>query len=254
MLIDSHSHIYLEQFDDDRQEAIDNALNNGVQKIVLPNIDSLSIESMQKTKQTWPDIFEMALGLHPTSVNLEYKSELTKIFTDFYRDDYVAIGEIGIDLYWDLTYCQQQKDAFDYQLSLAQKHDLPVIIHSRNSFKEVIDVLKPHLNSGIKGVFHCFPGNYQEAKQVVDYGFYLGIGGVLTYKKSNMLEVVEQIPLEHIILETDSPYLSPVPKRGKRNEPAYVKYVADKISEITGKDFEHICNITSLNSKELFKL
>ncbi len=254
MLIDTHSHIYLEQFDQDRQDVVDNALNSKVNKIILPNIDSNTVLAMHKVKDQWPSLFKMALGLHPTSVDTEYNVELDKVFNNFSSDKYVAIGEIGIDLYWDISYKEFQKSAFDYQLNFAVKNNLPVIIHSRNSFNEVFDILKMYVPLGIRGVFHCFPGDYIQAKKIVDFGFYIGVGGVLTYKKSNMVDVVEKISLDHIILETDSPYLSPVPKRGKRNEPAYVKYVAEKLSEIIAEDFDKVCEITTLNARQLFKL
>ncbi len=254
MLVDTHSHIYLEHFNDDRQVVIDNALANGVHKILLPNIDSSSVLAMLDAKNERPDVFEMALGLHPTSVNDKYEIELENIFNYFDKSRFVAIGEIGIDLYWDKTFYEQQKIALDYQLEFALKQNLPVIIHSRNSFDEIIDIVKPFVPRGIRGVFHCFPGDVDQAKKVVDMGFYLGIGGVVTYKKSDMMEVVKNIPLESILLETDSPYLSPVPKRGKRNEPAYVKYVADKISELTGRDIDEVSEISTVNAKELFNL
>jgi TatD DNase family protein len=254
MLIDTHSHIYLEEFDKDRLEVVENAKNSGVGSIVLPNIDSESIPKMKQVVKSDSGYFKMALGLHPTSVKQNFKSELQSVFADFDPTDFVAIGEVGIDLYWDKTYFSEQKYVFDFQIELSKKHGLPLIIHSRNSFDEIIDVLIPHVKSGLKGVFHCFPGNLAQAKQVIDYGFYIGIGGVLTYKNSNMPEVVQGVPLERILLETDSPYLSPIPKRGKRNEPAYLKYIADKIAEITHTNFEKVASITTKNAQTLFGL
>lgn len=254
MLVDTHSHIYLEEFDVDRDEVVENAKKSGVGLIILPNIDSESISKMKQVANSDPDYFRMALGLHPTSVNQNYKSELMSVFADFDPSDFVAIGEVGIDLYWDKTYFSEQQYVFDFQIELSKKHGLPLIIHSRNSFDEIIDVLKPHIASGLKGVFHCFPGNLKQAKQVVDYGFYIGIGGVLTYKNSNMPEVVRGLPLDRILLETDAPYLTPVPKRGKRNEPAYINYIADKIAEFTQTDVEKVASITTKNAKTLFSL
>ncbi len=254
MLIDSHSHIYLKEFNDDRQKVIDNAISNGVEKIILPNIDSSSIFDMNYTYNINTELFEMAIGLHPTSVKSDYKKELDLVFKNFNDKKYIAIGEIGIDLYWDKTFVTQQKDAFDFQLALALKYNLPVIIHSRESFDEIIDVLKPYFKKGITGVFHCFPGDVEQAKLVVENGFYIGIGGVLTYKKSNMPDVVKKIPLEYIILETDAPYLSPVPKRGKRNEPAYLIHIAEALSNIIEVDYNKVCKQTTDNSKKLFKL
>ncbi|MDD4150925.1 MAG: TatD family hydrolase [Bacteroidales bacterium] len=254
MLIDTHSHIYLEEFDNDIDDVIKNAVDAGIEKIILPNIDFYTINKMKNVKLAYPLITELAIGLHPTSVDANYKKSLDLIFNDFNVSEYVAIGEVGIDLYWDKTFIEHQKTAFDYQIELAKKYNLPIIIHSRNSYDEIIDVLKPHIKSGIRGVFHCFPGNSNQAKMVIDMGFYIGIGGILTYKNSNMPEVVEKIPIEYILLETDAPYLSPVPKRGKRNEPAYVKYVAEEISHITGTPFEEVCKITSDNAKQVFYL
>ena len=254
MLIDTHSHIYLEQFDNDLDRVIKNAVEVGVEKIILPNINFDSIIKMQAVKLAYPLITELAIGLHPTSVNYNYKKSLNLIYNGFDIAEYVAIGEVGIDLYWDKTFIEQQKDAFDYQIELAKLYNIPIIIHSRNSFDDIIDVLKPHVSSGVKGVFHCFPGNSKQAKLVIDMGFYVGIGGILTYKNSNMPEVVENIPLEYILLETDAPYLSPVPKRGKRNEPAYVKYVAEMIARIAATSYESVCKITGDNAKQVFGL
>jgi TatD DNase family protein len=254
MIIDTHCHIYLEEFDSDRQNVIDAAVAEGVEKIILPNIDFSSINKMMEVKNRNHEIFELALGLHPTSVKADYKQDLEQIFENFDSNKYVGIGEVGIDLYWDTTFLKQQKDVFDFQIEIAKKHDLPVIIHSRNSFDEIIDVLKPHIGSEIRGVFHCFPGDYLQAKKVIDFGFHIGIGGVLTYKKSNMPDVVTRVPLESILLETDAPYLSPVPMRGKRNEPSFLKHIALSMAQITGNTYDQICTITTKNAKSLFKL
>ncbi len=254
MIIDTHCHIYLEEFDSDRQNVIDTAVAEGVEKIILPNIDFSSINKMMEVKNRNNEIFELALGLHPTSVKADYKQDLEQIFEKFDLNKYVGIGEVGIDLYWDTTFLKQQKDAFDFQIEIAKKHGLPVIIHSRNSFDEIIDVLKPHIGSGVRGVFHCFPGDYLQAKQVIDFGFHIGIGGVLTYKKSDMPDVVAKVPLDSILLETDAPYLSPVPMRGKRNEPSFLKHIALSMAQITGNTYDQICTITTKNAKSLFKL
>ncbi|MDD2635238.1 MAG: TatD family hydrolase [Bacteroidales bacterium] len=254
MLIDTHSHIYLKEFDDDLDNVIQNAVNVGVEKIILPNINLSSIAKMKAVKLAYPLLTELAIGLHPTSIDDNYKKELDAMFCDFNPTQYVAVGEVGIDLYWDKTFIKQQKDAFNDQIEFAKIHNIPIIIHSRNSFDEILDVLKPHIKSGINGVFHCFPGNTEQAKCVVDMGFYIGIGGVLTYKNSNMPAVVKNIPLQYILLETDAPYLSPVPKRGKRNEPAYVKYVAEAIAYLTGDTYETVCATTGANAKQVFGL
>ncbi|MDR2835341.1 MAG: TatD family hydrolase [Bacteroidales bacterium] len=253
MLIDTHCHLYLDEFKVDFEKVCQDALENGIEKIVLPNIDSESIESMffvlkQKTSFLYP-----TLGLHPTSVNENYQEEIKKIF-NYNFENIVAIGEIGIDLYWDKTFLKEQKMAFDYQINLAIEKNLPVIIHSRNSMNEIFDILKIYKNKNLKGIFHCFPGSYEQAKLVVDMGFYLGIGGVLTFKNASLAKVVEKMPLENLVLETDAPYLTPVPFRGKRNEPAYIKIIAEKIAEIKNINFSEVEEKTSENANEIFKL
>lgn len=252
MIIDTHSHLYLEQFDEDRVSVIKRAIDEGVEAVILPNIDRGSVNDLRNLYIEDKSFFKCALGLHPTSVKKDFQKEIDFILNQ--DIPIIGIGEIGIDLYWDKTYIKEQKIAFDYQLTIAVERNLPVIIHSRNSFDEVIEVLKPHVNNGIKGVFHCFPGDYKQAELVVDMGLYIGIGGVLTYKKSDLPELIAKLPLEHIVLETDAPYLSPVPKRGKRNEPSYLKYVISQISEITNVPYNDVCSITTTNAKKLFKI
>ena len=257
MLIDTHSHIYSEEFDADRKEAISRAKTDGVSHIVLPNIDLSSIERLSSLAKSDTDFFYVANGLHPTSVNADFKSELNEIFADATfgsLPNVVAIGEIGMDLYWDDTYMKEQKEALDFQLEYAREKNLPVIIHCRNAFKQIMDVMSAGGRSGLTGVFHCFSEDYEAAKHVVDMGFYIGVGGVLTYKKSTLPDVVAKIPLTSILLETDSPYLAPVPHRGKRNEPAFVACVAEKLSQIIGRDYEDVCDVTSFNAKKLFNL
>ncbi|MDD3741619.1 MAG: TatD family hydrolase [Bacteroidales bacterium] len=251
-MIDSHCHIYLDEFLNDRSEAINRAISSGITHMVLPNIDNSSINQMTELSSQYPDIFINTLGLHPTSVKSDYKEQLEIIFSNHILIN--GIGETGIDLYWDKTYLKEQQESFDYQLDKACNLKLPIIIHSRNSLNEVIDIVKNYVSKGITGVFHCFPGNAEEAKKIIDFGFYLGIGGVVTYKNSNMKEVVSAIPLEHILTETDSPYLTPVPFRGKRNEPYYLKYIIEKIAEIKNCDKNTVNNITTENCKRLFKL
>lgn len=251
MIIDTHCHLYLKEFSDDRLEVIERAKQEGVVKILLPNIDVDSVSSLENLFMTDQDFFANALGLHPTSVNKDYKSIVESILNS--KLNIVAIGEIGIDLYWDKTYFKEQQEAFAIQLNIAKERNLPVIIHSRNSFDEVMDILTPFAKQGVTGVFHCFPGNLAQAKKVIDLGFYLGIGGVLTYNKSDLPEVIKNVPLETILLETDAPYLSPVPKRGKRNEPSYLKYVAEKISLLKFMEYDIICHQTTANAVELFR-
>lgn len=257
MLIDTHSHIYSEEFDADRNETIARAKEVGVEKIILPNIDCSSLERLASLAKTDENYFYVANGLHPTSVKTEYKSELDSIFSDSTFDmlpNLVAIGEIGMDLYWDDTFAKEQEIVLDYQLTYAKEHCLPVIIHCRNAFSQIMDVMAAYKSSGLTGIFHCFSENYEAARQVLDMGYYIGIGGVLTYKKSTLPEVVSKVPLSSIVLETDSPYLAPVPHRGKRNEPAFVACVAEKMASLLGYDYDQVCEITSVNVKKLFKI
>jgi TatD DNase family protein len=257
MLIDTHSHIYSEEFDADREETITRAKAAGVGKIVLPNIDCSSLERLASLAKTDTSYFYVANGLHPTSVNADYKKELDVIFsaeTFGSLSNLVAIGEIGMDLYWDDTFEREQKYIFDFQLTYAKEHGLPVIIHCRNAFAQIMDVMEAYKPSGLTGVFHCFSEDYEAARQVLDMGYHIGIGGVLTYKKSVLPEVVSKVPLSSIVLETDSPYLAPVPHRGKRNEPSFVACVAEKMSSILERSYDDVCEITSDNAKKLFKI
>jgi len=255
MLIDTHSHIYAEEFDTDRKETIERAKAAGVSHIILPNIDTSSIERLSSLAKSDTSYFYVANGLHPTSVNSDYRSELDVIFSDSTIEmlsNIVSVGEIGMDLYWDDTYISEQKYVFDYQLSYAKSKNLPVIIHCRNAFPQIMDVLDAYKGVGLTGVFHCFSEDYEAAKRVLDMGFLIGIGGVLTYKKSTLSEVVAKVPLTSILLETDSPYLAPVPHRGKRNESAYIACIAEKLSLILSRDYDEVCDITSCNAKKLF--
>ena len=257
MLIDTHSHIYAEEFDLDRDETISRAKAAGVEHIVLPNIDSSSIERLSSLAKSDAEYFSVANGLHPTSVGAGYKAELEYIYSDAtfaMSPNVVAIGEIGMDLYWDDTYRDEQKYVLDFQLSYAQEKGLPVIIHCRNAFSQIMDVMSAGDRNGLTGVFHCFSEDYEAAKRVVDMGFYIGVGGVLTYKKSLLPDVVSRIPLSAVLLETDSPYLAPVPHRGKRNESSFLTSVAEKLSLVLARDCSEICEITTMNAKKLFGL
>jgi TatD DNase family protein len=251
MLIDTHCHLYLEEFEEDVDIVIERAMENDVKKIILPNIDSRTVAKMNKLQSGYKNILYSTLGLHPTSVKEDFKDELANIFSNDISN-IVAIGEIGIDLYWDDTFYKEQQEVLEFQLNFAHDNNLPVIIHSRNSMKEIFDVLSLYKNKGISGVFHCYPGDYEQAGKVIDSGFYLGIGGVLTYKKSILPEIISKIPLDYIITETDAPYLTPVPYRGKRNEPSYIKIIAEKISEIKKLDFNEVSQKTTQNAYKLF--
>jgi len=252
MFIDTHSHIYGEEFKEDREEVIGRARSAGVEKIILPDIDAESRPAMLELQEQHPDMLFPAIGLHPTSVNENYKTELKKVEKELGERTYYGIGECGIDLYWDKTYYKEQLYVFSYQLGLAKETGLPVIIHSRDSLDEIFKALKPY--PYIKGVLHCFPGNAEEARRAVGSGFLLGIGGVVTFKNSSMAQVVRDIGPDALVLETDSPYLTPVPHRGKRNESGYIPVIAQKIAELTGKDIKKIEEITTRNAMNLFTL
>ncbi|NQU88674.1 MAG: TatD family hydrolase [Mariniphaga sp.] len=252
MLIDSHSHIYSEDFNDDRDEAIQRAINADIQKIILPNIDSTSVESMLKLSEKFPDICYPLIGLHPTSVNENYKSELENVENWLDKRKFYGIGEIGIDLYWDKTFLKQQEEVFLYQIRIAKKLKLPIVIHVRNSFNEVFSIIEKEVDESLTGIFHCFSGTLEEAQKVIQIEFKLGIGGVVTFKNSELSNVLKHIDIQHLVLETDSPYLTPAPFRGKRNESSYLVYIAKKIAEIYSCSLEQVAQTTSENVINLF--
>lgn len=256
VLADSHTHLYLEEFDDDREQVIARALNNGVCYMFLPNIDSGSIQQMLALSERFPDHCFPMIGLHPTSVKANFHEELATVLghLENHRKKFFGIGEIGIDLYWDKTFYHEQLSALSAQLDLGIKYDLPVIIHTRNSFDLAIDAIRKKNSSSLKGIFHCFGGNFQQAKEAVDAGFKLGIGGIITYKNSGLQKVVEAIGLEHLVLETDAPFLPPVPHRGQRNEPSYIPLIAGKVAEIKNMTIEKVAEITTRNVLSLFQL
>ena len=253
-MIDTHSHIYSEEFDKDRDEVIQRAIDIGIKKIILPNIDSTSLARMLNLESKYPDFCFSAIGLHPTSVKNDYKNELDIIKSELERKEYIAIGEIGIDLYWDKSFLKEQIIVFKQQLDWSIQYNLPIIIHIRDAFDETMEVLKEYKNEGLRGVFHSFTGNNEQAKQIIDYGgFYIGINGIVTFKNSGLAETVSNIPLQYILLETDAPYLTPTPYRGKRNESSYIKLILDKLSSILSINKNEIEEITDLNSYKLFK-
>ncbi|MBP6979352.1 MAG: TatD family hydrolase [Bacteroidales bacterium] len=251
---DTHTHLYLDAFDHDRDQVIQSALEKHVEVMLLPNIDRSSIDSMQQLCSRYPGICLPMMGLHPTSVNGTYEEELQMIDKCLEHPSYVAVGEIGMDLYWDHTYQREQELVFRHQISLALEKHLPVVIHSRNAIDRIIEILQDYRDSGLTGVFHCFSGSLYQARQIIEMGFYLGIGGVLTFQKSGLAHVVSQVDLEHILLETDSPFLAPVPYRGKRNESAYLPLVAEKLAEIRGTTTADVAGITTANARKLFAL
>lgn len=252
MLIDTHSHIYSEDFNTDIDEVVQNAYNNDIKKIVLPNIDSGTIKRLVDLSISYPHICYPLMGLHPTSVATDYKEELKAVEYWLDKHKFYGIGEIGIDLYWDSTYKKEQEDAFRYQIKLAKSLQLPIVIHLRNSFNEVYEIVKEEQDGSLKGIFHCFSGNEDEAGKIIDLGFLLGIGGVLTFKNSSLSEVIKKIDLKHLVLETDAPYLTPVPKRGRRNESSFLVYIAQKLAETFQIPVEKVAKITTSNARELF--
>lgn len=254
VLVDTHAHLYSNAFAADRHEMVQRALDAGVQQMLLPNIDVASIAGMLALEEAYPEHCFAMMGLHPCSVKANYEEELAVMRAWLDRRSFVAIGEIGIDLYWDKTFVEEQKRAFLEQASWAMAFDLPIVIHARESTDMLIELVSGVNDKRLRGVFHCFTGNQAQAEAIVELGFKLGIGGVLTYKTSDLSQVLPQIPLEHILLETDSPYLPPVPYRGKRNESAYTKLVAERLSEVYGLSVEEIGRQTTHNARELFRL
>jgi len=255
IFIDTHTHLYLDEFSDDLNQVVEKAINKGVKYMLLPNIDSTSIEKMLKLCQTFPDNCFPMIGLHPTSVKSNFENELKIVENYLAKSNFYAIGEIGIDLYWDKTFYKEQLEAMRFQIHLAKERNLPIVIHSRNSFDEVFTVLSELKFPEMRGVFHCFSGSVDQAKKVIaELGFKLGIGGVVTFKNSGLDKVVKEIDLKDIILETDSPFLAPLPFRGKRNESAYTIIIAEKIAAIKNIAIEEVANETTNTALELFKL
>lgn len=252
MLIDTHSHIYAEDFLHDIDDVIQNAYNNDIKKIILPNINSGSIKHLLVLSDSYPHVCYPLMGLHPTSVAEDYKEELDAIEYWFNKRDFFGVGEIGIDLYWDKTYLKQQQDAFRHQIKIAKSKKIPIVIHLRNSFNEVYKIVNEEQDGTLTGIFHCFSGNEEEAEKIIDLGFLLGIGGVLTFKNSNLSKVIEKLDLSNLVLETDSPYLAPEPKRGRRNESSYLVYIAQKVAEIHNIPVEKVAEITTANARGLF--
>jgi TatD DNase family protein len=253
MLIDTHTHLYLQEFDGDREEMLQRAKDAGVGKFYLPNIDSSSIGPMLDMESAHPGTCLPMMGLHPGSVKENYQEELATVESWLSRRPFVAIGEIGIDLYWDKTFFEQQKDAFLKQVEWAKELNLPIVIHSRESIDIIIDLLKGLKDERLFGIFHCFTGTPAQAKEIMGLGFHMGIGGVLTFKNAGLDETVKEISLERLVLETDAPYLSPVPYRGKRNESAYLKIIAEKLAATKSVDFEAVAVATTANAEKIFE-
>ena len=251
-LTDTHTHLYLDAFDEDRDEVISRAREAGVNRFFLPAIDASYDPAMKRMKAQYPDSVFLMAGLHPTHVGEHYEEELAWVERALRSGDYVAVGEIGIDLYWDTSRLKEQTEAFRRQIRLAISHDLPIVIHCRDAFDEIFEVLESERHERLRGIFHCFTGTLQQAERAISLNMKLGIGGVVTFKNGKIDQFLSQIPLEHIVLETDAPYLAPVPFRGKRNESAYIIYVVKRLASLYGKSGEEIAEITTGNSKAVF--
>ena len=253
-IIDTHTHLYLKQFKDDIHNVIQRSKDIGINKFIFPAIDSTHFDDMHDLKNKYPGSIYLMSGLHPTDVKEDFKDELEFVVNSLNTHDYVAIGEIGIDLYWDKSFLKEQQEAFEFQIRLAIKHDLPIVIHCRDAFDEIFEILYKENCPKLRGVFHCFTGTLEQAKRAIDLDFVLGIGGVVTFKNGGIDKFLNQIDLKHIVIETDSPYLAPVPFRGKRNESSYIIHVVEKLSEIYGLSKEEIAHITTKNAEKVFAL
>lgn len=252
-LIDTHCHLYSEEFDIDRDAMIERAIQLGVAKFYLPAIYSKAIDGMLALEQKYQGVCIAMMGLHPCYVKENYKEELAIVQDWLDKRSFAAVGEIGLDFYWDTNFKEQQYEAFNLQMDWALEKNLPIVIHTRNAMQETIEMVKPFAAKGLKGIFHCFSGSYESAIQIINMGFLLGIGGVITYKNAGLGEVLLNIGLEHLVLETDAPYLTPVPFRGKRNESSYLQYVVEKLADIKQVSIEEVAAITSANAEQLFK-
>ncbi len=252
VITDTHTHLYSEAFDEDRDKMIQTAIKVGVERFFIPAIDSSYTQAMLALEANYPKNIHLMMGLHPTSVKENYKGELAHVENLLSERNFCAVGEIGIDLYWDKTFLKQQQDAFVHQIRLAKKHQLPIVIHCRESFDEIFEILEQEKGEDLYGIFHCFTGTLEQAHKAISYNMKLGIGGVVTFKNGKIDTFLKEVDLEHIVLETDSPYLAPVPYRGKRNESSYIIKVLEKLAMVYDKAPEEIASITTNNSKSVF--
>ena len=251
-LIDTHSHLFLEEFDNDRKEVIERSIYQGIKKMILPNVDRITLKPMLEAVDINPEALFPAIGVHPCSIKEGFEEELKLLKILLTLRKYIAIGEIGLDLYWDKTFYAEQVIALEEQINWALDLNLPVILHCRETLDQTIEIVRKYKN--LKGVFHAFTGNESQAKEIVEMGFYLGIGGVVTFKNSGLDKVVPSIPINNIVLETDSPYLTPTPFRGKRNEPLYVKLIAEKLAALHNLTIDEVTKATTQNAENLFKI
>ncbi|MCH4822047.1 TatD family hydrolase [Gramella lutea] len=252
IITDTHTHLYSDSFDEDRNEAIQEAINNNVKRFFIPAIDSETTKSMYELEKAFPENVFLMMGLHPTHVKENFEQELKHVEEELDKRKFYAVGEIGIDLYWDKSTLEIQKEAFKRQIQFAKDRELPIVIHCRDAFDEIFEVLESVKDDKLFGIFHCFTGTHEQAKQALSYNMKLGIGGVVTFKNGGIDKFMPQIPIEEIVLETDSPYLAPKPFRGKRNDPVYILKVAEKLAELYEIPVEKVAEITTKNSKEVF--
>ena len=252
ILTDTHTHLYSEEFDEDREKMIQSAIDSGVSRLFVPSINSSYTQKMYALEAQYPENVFLMMGLHPCYVKENYEDELTHVITELARRKFAAIGEIGIDLFWEKSFLKQQQDVFLKQIQLAKQYKLPINIHCRDAFDEVLEILEQEKSAELWGIFHCFTGDFNQAKQAISCGMKLGIGGVATFKNGKIDQFLKEIDLKNIVLETDAPYLAPVPYRGKRNESSYIKVIAEKLSEIYQLPIEDIAAITTQNSKDVF--
>jgi TatD DNase family protein len=251
-ITDTHTHLYASEFDEDRNAMIDRAIANGVTRFFIPAIDSQSTKAMYELEALYPENIFLMMGLHPTYVKENFENELQHVENEVKKRKFYAIGEIGIDLFWDKTFLEQQKLAFKHQIQLAKNHKLPIVIHCREAFDEIFEILEEEKSADLFGIFHCFTGNYDQALHAISLNMMLGIGGVVTFKNGKIDQFLAQIDLKHIVLETDSPYLAPIPFRGKRNESSYIVTIVSKLASIYGLSKEEIINQTTINSQLIF--
>ena len=253
MFIDTHTHLFVEQFNEDREEVVQRATDAGVEVMLLPNIDLESIPQMNELAAKYPNNCFPMMGLHPGSVDQNWKQTLQTIEKELFENKYIAVGEIGIDLYWSREFEEAQKEVFRQQVLWAKELGKPIVIHSREAFNEIFEIIDELNDESLTGIFHCFTGTLEQANHVIDYGgFKMGLGGVLTYKKSGLDKVIENVDLKHLVLETDSPYLPPTPYRGKRNESSYLLHIAEKLADVQSITLKQVAEVTTQNAKEIF--
>ncbi len=250
--VDTHAHVYSKDFNEYRKEMFDRTLAANIGKIYMPNVDHASIDGMMEIEQQDPEHYVSMMGLHPCSVNADFEKELVIVEDWLSKRKFAAVGEIGTDLYWDKTFWEQQKEAFKIQVGWAKRYDLPIVIHCRESMNETIELLEPLLDGKLTGVFHCFTGSLEQAQKIISMGFYLGLGGVTTFKNGGLDKVIPHLGLEKLVLETDSPYLAPVPHRGKKNEPSYIPIIAQRVADLKQMSLRQIQTATTVNALKLF--